>query len=368
MNAPYRLGILIVVGTVLASAALCVATVGDRPKELPGPAGESLDDSPYPLGSYRFIERSGREITEADLADRVWVAGFIFTRCRMSCPRITGQMAELQEELRGSGVRLVSLSVDPEHDTPSVLSSYAKTAGADSDRWWFLTGPKAATHALILDRFKVPVSEPSEAERGPGVEDVVHSDRLALVDRGNRVVGYFDANDREAIVRLARKAKRLDNVWSGRLPTINAALNGTCAGLLMLGWVLIRSGRRRAHTATMIAAVAVSALFLACYLVYHFLVVKGSVPFQGVGKGVRVAYFSILLSHTVLAVAALPLILTTLYRAARRQFDRHARVARVTFPIWLYVSITGVVVYLMLYRMDFSGLSPAIGAIGPALR
>ena len=137
--------------------------------------------------------------------------------------------------------------------------------------------------------------------------------------------------------------------WVRRLPAVNATLNGTCALLLALGWVLIRAGNVRGHAATMIACVAVSALFLACYLVYHFQV--GSVPFRGVGP-VRLVYFTILLSHTLLATfGVVPLVALTLTRALRRRFDRHARIARVTFPIWMYVSVTGVVIYLMLYQL-----------------
>ena len=105
-----------------------------------------------------------------------------------------------------------------------------------------------------------------------------------------------------------------------------------------------------------IAALSLSAVFLACYLVYHYQV--GSVKFAGVGPA-RPAYFAILLSHTILAAVMVPMILVTVLRAARRRFDRHRRIAQVTFPIWLYVSITGVVIYLMLYQLDFSASPPA---------
>ena len=126
--------------------------------------------------------------------------------------------------------------------------------------------------------------------------------------------------------------------------------------LLILGWVLIRAGNVRGHAARMIACVAVSALFLACYLLYHFQV--GSVAFRGVGP-IRLVYFTILLSHTLLATfGVVPLVALTLTRALRRRFDRHARIARVTFPIWLYVSVTGVVIYLMLYQMPVPSLLP----------
>jgi uncharacterized membrane protein YozB (DUF420 family) len=132
------------------------------------------------------------------------------------------------------------------------------------------------------------------------------------------------------------------------LPTLNAILNATSASLLLAGWLLIRRGRRRAHQRVMIAALACSSLFLVSYLVYHAQV--GSVRFTGQGP-IRTVYFAILLSHTVLAVAIVPLVLVTVTRALRGRFDRHRRLARVTLPLWAYVSVTGVVVYWMLYRL-----------------
>jgi uncharacterized membrane protein YozB (DUF420 family) len=132
------------------------------------------------------------------------------------------------------------------------------------------------------------------------------------------------------------------------LPTLNAILNALSAGFLLLGYVLIRQGRREAHKRAMLAAVTCSAVFLASYLVYHAQV--GSVRFTGTGA-IRTVYFAILVSHTVLAAAILPLVLVTLRRALRGDFARHRAIARITFPIWAYVSVTGVVVYWMLYRL-----------------
>lgn len=132
------------------------------------------------------------------------------------------------------------------------------------------------------------------------------------------------------------------------LPTLNATLNALSAVLLLNGYLLIRRRKIRAHKLSMIAAVATSALFLVSYLVYHFHI--GSRPFAGQGW-VRAVYFSILLSHTVLAVAIVPLVLITLRRALKGHFDRHARIAKRTLPLWMYVSVTGVIVYWMLYRM-----------------
>lgn len=132
------------------------------------------------------------------------------------------------------------------------------------------------------------------------------------------------------------------------LPTLNAALNATSAALLLLGYVLIRRGKREAHRRAMLGAVSCSALFLVSYLVYHAQV--GSVRFQGQGW-IRTLYFTILLTHTVLAAAIVPLVLLTLTRALQQRFDRHRRLARITFPLWAYVSVTGVVIYWMLYRL-----------------
>jgi uncharacterized membrane protein YozB (DUF420 family) len=131
-------------------------------------------------------------------------------------------------------------------------------------------------------------------------------------------------------------------------PAINASLNGTSAVLLATGRIFIARGRMAAHRACMLAAVASSTLFLGCYLYYHAHV--GSVRFPGQGW-TRPLYFSILISHTVLAAAVVPLVLVTLTRALKGRFDRHRAIARWTFPVWMYVSVTGVVIYVMLYRI-----------------
>jgi uncharacterized membrane protein YozB (DUF420 family) len=132
------------------------------------------------------------------------------------------------------------------------------------------------------------------------------------------------------------------------LPALNACLNATSAGLLATGYVLIRRGHRAAHKRVMLAALASSAVFLTSYLVYHAQV--GSVRFRGQGP-VRTLYFTILLTHTVLAVVIVPLVGMTLMPALRGRFDRHRRLARITLPLWAYVSVTGVVIYWMLYRL-----------------
>ena len=132
------------------------------------------------------------------------------------------------------------------------------------------------------------------------------------------------------------------------LPTLNASLNALSAVLLLLGYACIRTRRIAAHRAFMLAAFTSSTLFLVSYLVYHFQV--GSVRFRGEGT-IRAVYLTILATHTVLAVVVVPLVLTALFRAWRGRFEDHRRIARVTLPIWVYVSVTGVVVYWMLYRL-----------------
>jgi len=134
------------------------------------------------------------------------------------------------------------------------------------------------------------------------------------------------------------------------LPALNAVLNGASAVLLTGGWLAIRRRRIAVHRACMLSAFSVSVLFLISYVVYHAL--AGSRPFAGQGW-IRAVYFALLISHVVLAAAMVPFVLTTLYRALGRDFVRHVRLARFTLPVWLYVSVTGVVVYWMLYQVKW---------------
>ena len=132
------------------------------------------------------------------------------------------------------------------------------------------------------------------------------------------------------------------------LPALNATLNGISFVFLVTGYVFIRRGQWQRHRACMIAALVMSALFLTSYVIYHVQV--GSVPFRKTGW-IRTVYFAVLIPHVILAAAIVPLILITVSRALSRRFDKHRRIARITLPLWLYVSITGVIVYLMLYQM-----------------
>jgi uncharacterized membrane protein YozB (DUF420 family) len=140
-------------------------------------------------------------------------------------------------------------------------------------------------------------------------------------------------------------------------PALNASLNALSAAFLVAGYLAIRRRRIPVHRFCMVGAFISSTLFLISYVVYHLQV--GSVRFQGRGW-TRPVYFTLLLSHTVLAAALVPLVLVTLSRALREQFDRHRRIARWTFPIWLYVSITGVVIYFLLYHLYAAASSGAL--------
>lgn len=134
------------------------------------------------------------------------------------------------------------------------------------------------------------------------------------------------------------------------LPTVNACLNSLTTVLLITGFLLIRRKKREAHQKVMTAAIVTSALFLVSYLVYHFE--AGSVKFTGQGP-VRTVYLAILLTHTLLAMAVAPLALTVFVLGRTKRFELHKKLARITWPLWIYVSITGVVIYWMLYRMTW---------------
>ena len=130
-------------------------------------------------------------------------------------------------------------------------------------------------------------------------------------------------------------------------PTLNAMLNATSAIFLLTGYIFIRRKNISAHRLCMLSAVSASVLFLICYLIYHYNV--GATKFQG-PDWARTVYFSILIPHSILAVSMVPFVIITLRRALKNQFDKHRRVARWTFPVWLFVSVTGVIVYFMLYH------------------
>ncbi len=144
------------------------------------------------------------------------------------------------------------------------------------------------------------------------------------------------------------------------LPAVNASLNAVATVLLVVGLVQIKTGRKEAHRRSMLAATGVSVVFLACYLYYHMVVIPelGHTKYHGEGAA-RVAYYAMLISHVILAAVNLPMVLRTLWLAHKERWDAHRRLAKWTWPIWFYVSVTGVLVYLVLYHFN-----PAPEAVG----
>jgi protein SCO1/2 len=213
-----------------------------------GPFGNANQDALRPFGTvpdFALIERSGRQITRDDLLGKVWIADFIFTRCVAECPLISGRMARLQELFAADDdVCLVSITVDPEYDTPEVLRAYAERFGARPQRWWFLTGDKAEIYHLATEGFHLGVVDPNETSQSSAVsprsrllrivqrglqaiepavafahhdeqegdaarQAILHSGHLVLVDRQGRIRQYYDSQDEQLISRIERHVRLL---------------------------------------------------------------------------------------------------------------------------------------------------------------
>jgi protein SCO1/2 len=153
------------------------------------------------IKDFAFTERSGRKVTKADLLGHPWLVSFIFTRCAGPCPKVSGRMADLQRLLKGTDVKLVTLTVDPDFDKPDVLNRYAQAFGADPKQWLYLTGDKDKTYRLINESFKMPVKETTGRDREPGYE-VLHSLDILRVNEKGVVVAKYNATIDAEIVRL----------------------------------------------------------------------------------------------------------------------------------------------------------------------
>lgn len=370
-SGPTRGGVVL----LTALATLGGIAAGQGPAGSRGPVTAAAPRDPIRFGEvpdFAFTERSGRTVTREDLLGKPWIVGLFFTSCAGPCPRLNGDIRRyLQDQLAGSDVRIVSLTVDPEHDTPEVLREYADAFTADADRWLFLTGDERALHTFAIDGLRLAVSPPPEDANAAGRLaqrlDITHATRLVAVDREGRIAGYYDcggegAADPAAIeasfAALLARARALDeDAPRSILPRVNATLNGVAAVLLVVGLVAIRRGRRSLHAGLMRSAFVASAAFLACYLYYHLVVLPvsgGPTPYHGTGWR-RPAYLAMLASHVVLAVVNLPMVLRTLWLAHRERWAAHRRWAHWTYPIWLYVSVTGVLVYAVLYHWNPPG-------------
>ena len=164
------------------------------------------------IPDFSLTERSGKKITASDLAGRVWIADFIFTRCAGPCPLMSNRMKEIQKQLAGEpDVRLVSFSVDPGHDTPKVLKKYAERYEADRDRWLFLTGDQSQIYRLAEQHFHLGVEEIPVEERQAADQPVRHSTKFVLVDKQGRVRGYYDSENPQSTEQLIKDVKQLSS-------------------------------------------------------------------------------------------------------------------------------------------------------------
>jgi protein SCO1/2/putative membrane protein len=357
-------------GRVLLALA-CSVVCASWSSGAPSPAGDDIG----PVGSFQLTERSGRTVTQDDLLGQVWIASFQFTRCTGTCPQISATMQRLQRELANRpNVRLVTFTVDPERDTPDELTRYAHRYEADPERWWFLTGKEEDIYRLLRHGFHLHAAQRTGSDRTQGNE-VAHDSKLVVVDRHGHVRGYYeglvvrhpdypgdpDADFELGLKKLRRQVDHLllpDPVWylPADFPRFNAQLNTLCTLLIICGYLAIRLRWIRLHATCMISAILVSALFLTSYLYFH-IVIKGGRPTRfsdqaiGAPQSIEYLYLAILGSHTILAIAAAPLALFTAWQGLWGNILRHVRIARWTLPIWLYVSVTGVVVYWMLYQL-----------------
>jgi protein SCO1/2/putative membrane protein len=316
------------------------------------------------LPEFTLTERSGTKVTRRDFVGEVWVASFILTGCRnKQCPSVTKTVKRLHDELANrKGLRFVTFTVDPANDSPSVLAKYADDHGADPDRWLFLTGSEEQIEAIRKGFLE------STGKDDKGVPD--HSARLYLVRRDGGIIAAEDGmrDDRfpeqmfeRGLLRLKRaidqELKPPVPAWMpSDFPAFNALLNGIATVLLLVGYWAIRLKAVRLHVVCMLTTVAVSALFLASYLFYHIYVKAGrETRFHEQAPDAPTwmawVYYAILISHVLLAVVSTPLALYTAWLGLRENWARHVAVARWTFPMWVYVSTTGVVVYWMLYKM-----------------
>ena len=366
-----RLLVLLAAASAFTAAAVLLYNVraaraaDDRPAEpfaafqgVTADRSRPLAEPLRPAPAFSLTERSERTVTNADLEGRVWVATFMFTHCPGICKPMTASMARLQDKLRehpqGDTVRLVMFSLDPERDTPARLREYALEYGADPDQWLFLTGEKQTIWALANDGFKMGVTDSPNTPINP----IAHGPHFALVDQNGQIRDFYDSLDPARMAQLALDIDRLILPWGvdlSMLPDVNAALNTLATAMLIVGYALIRRKRIIAHRNTMISAFGVSCLFLVLYVLHKVWRAQsgGDLHTEYNAQGaLKLAYLLILMTHLVLAMAVPVFAIVLIRLGLTGRYETHRRVARWGYPIWLYVSVTGVVIYLMLYHLN----------------
>ena len=334
--------------TRFALPLLLIAALGAAPASLTTEVG--------PIEPFKLTDQDDKvfkfgmgELSEQPIHGKVWIAHFFYTACTQGCEKTTAMMDRLQQRFRGKkDIALVSISVNPELDSWAVLAELAQAHEAEKGQWFFLTGPQDKVYGIVKNSFKFGVERfPDEKPS----EQVTHTFNVAVIDRDGNMVGYVDATQMpdnfEPLVARIRQIAGERYV----LPAINSLLNGTSAVLLVLGYLAILRRQETLHKAAMLSALCVSAAFLALYLYFHFAIQHGEATRFAGPLWVAIFYYVILFTHTVLAMTVAPLAFYVTYQGLRDDRRRHVAVARWTFPIWLYVSVTGVVVYVMLYQM-----------------
>lgn len=383
---------------VLMLASALVAQESDErrlaPGEDPPPYVQLEPDRPPVLwdvesvAPFDLVDQNGDPVTRESLLGKPWVANFIFARCTYQCPMTCRKIMELNEELAGVDMRFVTITVDPEHDDVETMREFAGIWQATPDRWVFATGEPEEVWKLIREGFKVSAWENVGTARVPGME-FAHDNNLIHVDEHGMIRGRYNGlidaelvtlrrvlkeqietpkKHQPAVIEAAAREERaqarkqpaaddpLDLLprWAQRLPATNALLNALATLLLLAGFAAVKAKRISLHKKLMLYAFGVSVVFLGTYLAYHFALhhyagIRGK-PFTGTGW-IRPVYFTILISHVVLAALVPVLAVVTIVKGLRDRIESHRRWAKVTFPIWLYVSVTGVIIYWMLYQM-----------------
>lgn len=300
------------------------------------------------IGNFSLTERSGEKITGEMLKGKICIFNFIFTRCATYCPLMSQQFSIMQDIIgKYKNVYLISITGDPEFDNTKVLQEFANKYGA-KNRWLFLTGDKETIYNLSINKFQLGLKKATPQELKEGTDIIMHSTKFILVDEKGKIRGYYDSKEQKSIQKLYedldKLVKKRDIIL--QLPTINAVLNGLSAILLLLGFISVKTSRIKLHKIFMISAFCTSILFLISYLIYHYRV--GSAPFKG-KEITKYIYFGILTTHSILATIIVPLSVITIFLGLKHAIKRHKKIASITLPLWLYVSISGIAVYMMLY-------------------
>ena len=196
--------------TSLLLAFVIVRAVRHTQTFQPHPFQLSSKTSYGQVGDFSFTERSGKNVRNTDLLGKVWIANFIFTHCAGPCPLMSFHASQLQKDLKDkSNVKIVSFTVDPERDTPQVLTEYAAKYGADSEKWLFLTGDKTKIYELCQKDFKLGVAEVPLTQPEALEQPVIHSTKFVLVDPQGQIRGFYDSQDRADLNQLVKDAKKI---------------------------------------------------------------------------------------------------------------------------------------------------------------